>query len=73
MRICKIEIEVVKMTKEEEHSLWENFHKSNRGADYPVYVCGHKLISWDTDDGNNFLFLQDKDGKEFYISVSWEQ
>jgi len=73
MKITKIEIEVVKMTKEEEHSLWDEFNKSNWGEGYPVYVCGNKLVNWNTDDGNNLLLLEDKNGKEFYIGISREK
>jgi len=72
MKITTIEIEVVKMTQQEENGLWEEWQKHYTDKQ-DVYICGHKLLNWCTDDGDNQLLLQDKDGKEFYISVSREQ
>ena len=68
MHIATVEIEVIKMSREEEHSLWKEWseHYKN-GKD--VFVCGYLMQGWDTDDGNNSLLLM-RDEKPQYFHVS---
>ena len=72
MKIEKIEIEVMKMTRDEERALWDEWQQ-HYTDNHKVYVAGHQMLGWYSDDGDNQLFLKDKDGKEFYISVSIEK
>jgi hypothetical protein len=71
MHIAKVEIEVVKMTREEEHALWNEWREHYvSGKD--VFICGHLMQQWDTDDGNNMLLIL-RDGVQQWLWISREK
>jgi hypothetical protein len=68
MQIVKVEIEVVNMTYEEENALWFAWteHFKNKGD---VFVCGHKLLDWNTNDGNDTLLISRNGTKRWFEIV----
>jgi hypothetical protein len=67
MKISKVEHEVIEMSVAEENALWQEWrdHFINKQE---VYVCGHLLMDWDTNDGNNLLLL-DRNGVAQWLSI----
>ena len=70
MKIAKVEIEVVKMTDDEANDLWRDW-KDHYKTGKDVYVCGHLVHDWDTDDGRNELWLM-CNGVQKCLSISRE-
>ena len=68
MKIAKVEIEVIEMTTEEEHALWEEW-KYHYKTKKDVIVCGCVMEKWVCADGNNALILVDADGQQRWLDI----
>jgi hypothetical protein len=60
MKLTTITIPAIEMTQKEEDELYWHMPYQQR------FVCGKKVIRWNTDDGNNLMLLE---GETVYRQV----
>jgi hypothetical protein len=67
MKIVSVVIQMLEMTNEEENKLWKEWTNHwHPTSPQKVMVCGHEMIDWNTDDGNNCICLKIDDQNSYF-------